>query len=197
MTVRGIARFGWSDRVGPLWFLRERWTGGPRWRPCWARFFAGPVGVAMQLHTKATGHALAGFFVPHGLWEDLSYAQKEDVVMSWLKSVQRPDCASGSGGLVSDPVWLHEYPALHDYLTLGTGTDGLARRTSTLTLFAELGSWKCYLNERDAGASLCATGPSVQDALSALEAMLEAENTPWRFSDRAERNVSRKQRRGS
>lgn len=190
-------RFGWSDEVGPLWFLRERWTAGPRWRPCWARYFAGTSGVTLQLHTKATGQPLSGAFVPYPLWKDMSYGQKEDYVMSWLRAVRRPDGPNGAGGLATDPLWVSELPALHEYLTLGTNPDGTPRRTSTLTLFAEHGSFKLYLNERDAGASLCASGSTVQDTLAALEVLLEAENVPWRFSDRAEQPSGRGRRRGS
>jgi len=176
-------RFGWSDRIGPLWFLAERWACGSRWRPAWARFFAGPRGVALQAHSKKGGYAVAGCFIQAELWSDLSYAQKEEVVMSWLREVRRPEVGLGAGGLASDPVWLSEYPALHEYLTLGTRPDGSSRRTSTLTLFCEHSSWKCFLNERDAHASLCASGDTISGALCALEVMLEAEVAPWRFSD--------------
>jgi hypothetical protein len=149
----------------------------------------------MQLHVKRSGKALDGWFCPSCLWEDLSYAQKEDVCMSWLKKVRRPDGLAGSGGLVSDPVWVSEFPAILEYVAMGTLPDGSVRRTATLTLFCELGTWKCYLNDRDSGASLCAAGSSVQDCLSALEAMLESENCPWRFSDRPESGNGRRSRK--
>src|SRR5215831_4072827 len=136
-------RFGWSDWVGPLWFLKERWNAGPRWRPGWARFFAGQLGVAMQLHTKREGYAVRGFFIPSLLWRDLSYSQKEDVVLSWIKSVRRPDSPNGLAGRPADPVWMSEYPAVHDYLVVGENPDGSLRRTATLTLFADAASWKC------------------------------------------------------
>jgi hypothetical protein len=151
----------------------------------------------MQSHTRAGGFAVAGFFVPHALWADLSYAQKEDVIVSWIKSVRSPEGFNGSGGVALDSEWMQQYPALHDYITLGTNPDGTLRRTSTITLFADMGTWKCYLNERDSGASLCATGSSVSDTLAALEVMLEAEVTPWRFSDRPRQENGKKSRRGS
>lgn len=176
-------RFGWSDGVGPLWFLKERWTVGPSWRSSWARFYASQRGITLQAHTKKGGYPYAGMFIPWDLWSDFAYAQKEDVVMAWIKAVRRPDGPLGSGGAAADPLWVQEYPALHEYLTAGTGPDGAVRRTSTITFFTEHGSWKCFLNERDAGASLCASGDSVAGALSALEVMLEQEAVPWRFSD--------------
>ena len=197
MQFRSVRRFGWSDAVGPLWFLRERWSAGPRWRPAWARFFAGQKGIACQVHTKAGGYATSGFWLERSVWEDLSYAQKEDLIMGWIKAVRRPDDGSGSGGAAVDPLWVSEFPALHEYLSLGTNADGTPRRTATLTLFTEHGSWKCFLNERDAGASLCASGDTVSGALSALEVMLEAENTPWRFSEREKPDPARRSRKSS
>jgi len=126
----------------------------------------------------------------------MSYAQKEEVLMSWLRQVRRPDGPLGSGGIAADPAWLSEYPALHEYLTAGANPDGSPRRTATLTVFAELGTWKAFLNERDSGASLCASGGTVGETLAALEVMLESEVPPWRFSDRAKPDNGKKSRRG-
>lgn len=190
-------RYGWFDEQGPLWFLRDRWTGGPRWRPCWVRFYAGPVGVTMQAHTKEGLYAYAGYFLREEVWSDLSYFHKEQLVMSWIKRIRNPNADPGNGAAATDPGWVQEFPALHDYLTLRTDSDGASRRTATLALFAESGSWKLYLNDRDTGASLCASGGSVADTLSALEAMLEADNAPWRFSDRPRQDGGRRGRKGS
>jgi hypothetical protein len=192
-----FGRFGWSDEVGPLWFLRERWAAGPKWRRAWARFFAAPRGVALQAHTRKGGYAIHGVFIEAGLWQDLSYAQKEDVVMSWLRQVRRPSGPLGSGGVAVDPVWVSEYPALHEFVTAGTNPDGSVRRTGTVTLFAEMGTWKVFYNDRDSGGSLCATAETVAGALSALEVMLEGENPPWRFSDRPEPRNGRRKGKGS
>lgn len=197
MPFLPIGRFGWSDSVGPLWFLRERWTVGPRWRSCWARYFASPRGVTLQAHTKKERYGHAGMYIPWDLWCDLSYAQKEEMVMGWLRAVRRPDGPLGSGGVATDADWMREYPALFEYVTAGVNPDGSVRRTATLTLFADSGSWKCYLNERDAGASLCATGDTVAHALSALEVMLESENPPWRFVEASGHSGSKKGRKGS
>jgi len=189
-------RWGWFDRVGPYWFLRNRWACGPPWSRCWARFYIGPTGVALQAHTRIGGFAYAGTFIPLALWDDLSYAQKESLVMAWIREVRRPDEGHGANSHACDAGWLSEYPALHEYLVVSTNPDGSPRRTSTLTLFAEHGSFKGFLNERQSGASLCATGDSVAATLSALEVMLEAENTPWRFSDRAKEGNRQRLKKG-
>jgi hypothetical protein len=155
------------------------------------------LGVALQCHTKKGGYAIGGTFVDHGSWNDMGYAQKEDFVMAWVRQVRRPDVGQGATSLAVDPVWVHEFPALHEHLVLSTHSDGAERRTSTLTLFCELGTWKCFLNERDTDASLCASGDTIANTLSALEVMLEAENVPWRFHDRPRGGNSKKGRHGS
>jgi hypothetical protein len=153
--------------------------------------------VTLQRHTKKGGFADDGVFWPIELWKDLSYAQKEEIVVSWIKQIRRPDQAAPAGSVATDPVWLHELPALHDYMVCSTNPDGSARRTASLTVFAEHGSFKLWLNDRDSGASLCVSGDTVAGALSSLEAVLEAENPPWRFSDRGRGENGRKGRRGS
>jgi hypothetical protein len=177
-------RFGWSDSVGPLWFLRPRWSGGLRWRPTWLRFFASPSGVTCQAHGKESGYAVDGFYVPWVLWNDLSYLQKEEVVMSWVSRNRRSPGAAAGPPVSHDAEWSMQLPAIHEYMVLLRHEDGSARRTATLTVFADTGSWKVFLNDRDSGTSLCASGPSVNDALGALEVMLEGENPPWRLCER-------------
>jgi hypothetical protein len=139
----------------------------------------------MQAHTKKGGYPVDGFFIPSLVWQDMSYAQKEEVIMSWVSKLRRPAGEAGRPADAVDQQWVHDLPAVHEFLTLGVHADGSPRRTATLTLFADAGSWKVFLNERDSGASLCATGGSIADSLSALEVMLEGENPPWRFSDAA------------
>lgn len=188
---------GWSDEAGPLWFLSPRWSCGPKWRPCWAHFFFSDKGVSMQAHTKKGGYAFAGFFVPADVWADMSYCQKEEAVMSWLREVRRPTAPNGAPLGPVDPDWVSEYPALHEYLTVGQNPDGSVRRTSTLTLFVDGGAWKLFLNERHSGASLCSSGSTIASVLSALEVMLESESIPWRFSDRPEQSNGRPRKKGT
>jgi hypothetical protein len=117
--------------------------------------------------------------------------------MSWLRKVQRPSAGDVGALCASDPQWVQDLPALHEYLCSTVGPDGAPRRTSTLTLFAESGSWKCFLNDRAENCTLCASGDTVDAALCALEVMLEGERVPWRFSDRPAQENGKKQRRGS
>jgi hypothetical protein len=117
------------------------------------------------------------------VWDDLGYFQKEDWVMGWVKKLSRPLGGAAAADAAVDPEWLQELPALHEYLVSRVGADGNPRRTCTVTLFAEDGSWKVFCNERQHGCSLCASGSSVAAALSALEVLLESEDAPWRWSE--------------
>lgn len=103
--------------------------------------------------------------------------------MGYVRRFSRPDQAALARPVATDPEWLSELPAVHDYLTAVRDEDGAARRTSTITIFCEQGAWKVFLNERTINASLCATGPTVKDALGALEIMLEGDDPPWRWNE--------------
>jgi len=188
---------GWLDLEGPLHFLRRRWAAGKGFRACWVRYFSGETGITLQAHSKRGGYARAGIFVPAALWVDLDYRHKEDLVMGWIRDLRSAGAGGGPGRDASDPEWLQSFPALHDYLTARTGPDGSPRRTATLTIFVDGPAWKCFINERDAGASLCSSGSTVAAALSSLEVMLEDEDTPWRFSDPEPAPGPRKPRKGS
>lgn len=117
--------------------------------------------------------------------------------MGFVRKVARPDQASLARPLATDPEWVRDLPAVHEYLTSMCDEDGTARRTSTLTLFAEQGAWKVFLNERQLNASLCATGDTISGALAALEIMLEAESTPWRWNEVRPARPARKGDRSS
>lgn len=185
------------DSAGPLRFLRSRWVVGPKWRRMVARFFAGAIGITCQAHSKGNGYAYDGFFVPADVWLDCSYQQKESIVMGWIRKIQRPQVDAGAGNVAVDRDWVHELPALHEYLTVAADADGAPRRTSTLTVFAEHAAFKVFLNDRDTGASLCATGDSVRGALSALEVLLEGDSPPWRFYDRPDTSKGKRRGRSS
>lgn len=117
--------------------------------------------------------------------------------MSWVSKLRHSSGAGGGVPVASDPDWLSLYPALHEFLTLASHDDGSVRRTSTITLFVDTGSWKAFLNERDSSCSLCASGPNIPDTLSALEVLLESENPPWRFSGAPAGPQARKKKPGS
>jgi hypothetical protein len=113
--------------------------------------------------------------------------------MGWVRKLTRPD-ANGNGAVrACDPEWLREFPAIHEWLTDNVDADGRPRRTASLTLFVDGGEFKCFINDRCSGASLCCTGTTIAGLFTALEAVLEEENPPWRWP---ERPAGKKQGRG-
>ena len=187
---------GWFDLAGPLHFLRKKWSVGRGPQACWVTFSSGAAGVTLQAHTKRGKWALHGTFLEAALWNDMDYRAKEDWVMGWIRDLRSGSNGGLPGRAAVDSEWLQSYPAIHDHLVERTRPDGQPRRTSTLTVFADGPGWKVFLNERDAGASLCATGGTIAAALSALEVLLEEEDTPWRFDSLEPGNLSKKKRQG-
>lgn len=185
------------DLSGPLLFLKNRWGGGPKWRPVWVRFFAAWPGVTIQAHTKEGGLATAGVYLHRDYWASMDYRHREDFVMGYVRKFTRPDQDSLARTIAHDAELSRDYPAIHDYLTAIRDDDGTPRRTSTLTVFCEAGGWKTFLNERQINASLCASGSTLSEALSGLEVMLEAENTPWRWNEVRPSGGGKKGRQGS
>jgi len=177
-------RSGWLDAEGPLLFLRKEWRGGPRWNRVRVRFFCGQFAVALLAHSLKGGFCVAGSILERGVWEDMSYSQKEGWTLGWVKKLTRPSNDVGGGVVARDDEWVHQYPAVHEWLCDAVDADGRTRRTATLTLFAEGGAFKLFINDRASGASLCVTGSTVAGAFAALEAVLEEPDPPWRWYDR-------------
>lgn len=151
----------------------------------------------MQAHSRVGGYAVYGVFVDRVDWDSMDYRHREDWSMSWIRKFQRPDGPPPDAPAATDGEWMQDFPALHEYLTAVRDVDGKSRRTSTLTLFADGGSWKGFLNERALGCSLCATGSTIADVLSALEVMLEGDSPPWRWEERPGRPGGKKGRPGT
>jgi len=185
------------DLAGPLVFRQRRWSGGPSWRRVWIRLFLSPAGATVQAFTKRYGSPVGGAFLTPGVWSDCSYGQKEGWVMHWVRKLQRPTAATGGSDAAVDSDWMRDLPAVHEHLVARLDADGAVRRTGTLTVFAEDGSWKCYLNNRADGCSLCASGDTIASALCALETLLEAADTPWRWQEAPASRGQRRRGRGA
>lgn len=121
------------------------------------------------------------FVQPWDVWECLSHSDRRTLLMSFLKRPQQ-EVAGSSGGQPRDPEFQSQYPALFEYLTATQFPDGASRRTSSLTIFAEEGSFKACLNEREGGYALFVTEGRFLAVIEALELLLQEENPPWRKS---------------
>ena len=93
---------------------------------------------------------------------------------------QNHSSEAGGSGPAAPGAFGKQYPSLWEYLTTVSWPDGTARRTSTLLLFSDAGCVKLCLNDRDAELSTWMTGRDPEEALEALEAVLEAGTGEWR-----------------
>jgi hypothetical protein len=118
--------------------------------------------------------------LPLWYWESLMAKEKVELVESILERALAGVSPDGYSPAVSDLAFAGLYPALHAFLTSSLTPKGAPRKTSSITLFCEDGSFKASLNERELGLSLYATGESVQGALEALELRLCAPKVEWR-----------------
>jgi hypothetical protein len=100
-------------------------------------------------------------------------------MMSFVKKARVKQATTVKGVEAKDPVFLRRCPALHEFLTL-TAVDGVARATSSISLFADGGRWKASLADKDAEASLYVTADSVDGLLDALEEAAKDPDADWR-----------------
>lgn len=83
----------------------------------------------------------------------------------------------------SDPVFRAAYPAVFEHLADTTWEGGGTRETSTMVLRVEGGRFNVALNDREAKASMYVTADTVEEAIQAIEAMLQTDNAdfrPWK-----------------
>ena len=85
-----------------------------------------------------------------------------------------------AGGPAVDPGFEAEFPTIFAFLVLATLPSGKAGKPGTLTVFPEDGVFKIRLSDRNRGADLWASGPTIRDAMIALEALFSEPFVPWR-----------------
>jgi len=73
-------------------------------------------------------------------------------------------------------------PAVVEYLTAVSYPDQSPRERSTISVFLEDGVVKACLSDRDQARTLWRSGPSVEDALMALETAVVDGTADWRRS---------------
>lgn len=115
----------------------------------------------------------------------------EDIVMA-LKPLTGAGAPRGGSPAAQDPSLAVDHPLLLEHLTATAWEGGKLRKTSSLTVFADRGLWKCFLNERNSDQSLCVTGESILALLDVLEAALEQPDADWRASNRQQESGRRR-----
>lgn len=100
--------------------------------------------------------------------------------MSFLRT---PGGPLGNGHTRLEPeesAFVGEFPALYEYLTATRHPTGAERVTSTVTVFAESGLLKAVVKDRDAAATLWASGSTWEGLLASLEDKLRDPLSDWR-----------------
>lgn len=98
-----------------------------------------------------------------------------------MKRLSKPDQGPQVPVVPKDDWLIENCPLLIDYLTNTRYDDGAVREVSTLNIFIQDGVFKVAVNDRDAEASLYASGETLQLALAAAESRLNANVADWRF----------------
>lgn len=107
----------------------------------------------------------------------------EGLTMKFLKKVAEAKARTKGAASQWDKAFATEHPALWEYLTVEQWEDGTERQTATLSCFADGGSWKICLNDRESSQVLFGTGSSLEVCLGTLEQLLQAPGgAPWRAS---------------
>jgi len=90
----------------------------------------------------------------------------------------------GTSGSATGPAISQElgstFPALVEYLTVGTWEDGSPREVATLLCFAEGPLWKLCLNDRSLERSCWSSGTNPLEMLRAMEQSLSSGEVEWR-----------------
>lgn len=105
-----------------------------------------------------------------------------DALSSFLKRAVGTGQTVDADRAFPDAAFAKDWPALFEYMTATKWPDGSDRKVSSVTLFAEDGSLKCCLNEKNDQCVLFAAGKTLKTCLNALEGLLAGSDTPWRKS---------------
>lgn len=80
----------------------------------------------------------------------------------------------------ADPGMMKVYPVIYAYLTDDTFEDGEARERSTMLLVAEGDLFKACMIDKNADATLWASGATFDDLFACLETRLSDPGSDWR-----------------
>jgi len=100
--------------------------------------------------------------------------------MSFLDKLREARPGAVAPSAMHDPAFQKTCPALFEYMTAVSFSDGQTRTPCSLTVFAEDGAFKACLSERDMDLTLWGTGATFHEALACLETRLVSPNPDWR-----------------
>lgn len=100
--------------------------------------------------------------------------------MSFLTKQAEKDARSAASASRDGMKFQERFAAIVEWTTSTEFPEGGERQTATVMILSEDGVYKCCLNDRQNSRSLWVSGPSLLDALDALEAILRAGTGEWR-----------------
>jgi len=146
------------------------------------RFWSHPDGLLYVRQPKRIAcHAPTQFISCFEIFAEEGTVYLEKLVMA-LKRLSETKKVSAKGPAASDGDFLKSYPSLFEQLTSREFGKGEPRKTSSLSIFADNGAWKAFLNERNDAMSLCVSADSFTGVLDVLEAALGSSDPDWRPS---------------
>jgi len=83
--------------------------------------------------------------------------------------------AAASAGKLSVSV-----AALSEFICLTKWDDGSTRKTGSVTIFTEEGSWKAWINDKDAARSSVCSAASLGALLTLIDDKLQDDSLEWR-----------------
>lgn len=138
------------------------------------------AGCLLRAYWKVSGSHVDSTFIPRYFFEAFDLYNIFEFGDAMLR---KPDPRGSSGAPCAgfdDESFQQSYPVLFSYMCDLCYEDGTARKTATLTLFADEGTLKGSLNDRDNERSLFLTARSLMELLDSLETALCDAKTVWR-----------------
>lgn len=130
-------------------------------------------------------------------WDRGTYAEREDFILDQIRKLSRPQQGAVDRPCANDQELARKFPHLHQHLTLNVYEDGSPRQTCSLTVFAQSGRFRAFLNDRDSGGSIGVEGEGLQGLLRALEAELASPQPSWFWRQDGGQSGRTKGKRGS
>jgi len=108
------------------------------------------------------------------------YEMVKEARMKFIKSSLQKARSADVPMACGDTKLSKDCPALFEFLTCSKNDDGSERKTSTMTVFYDQGSFKVFLNDRDSQMSLCVTSPTLSGLWDALDDAITSDDPGWR-----------------
>lgn len=112
---------------------------------------------------------------------------RDDLVSKFIQRAMKAAPAAGATA-PPDAYFAEAYPAVWEFVTVThVDLDGLEmkRQTATMSIFAQDGLWKVFLNDRETKQCVCVAAVTFTALLEVLEATLQGDEVPWRAMTQA------------